>query len=128
MHFTISTISTILALTSSTHAVSSQIVFNNCEESIFVTNINSTKDTTGPLGIPGLGGNWTSEIIGVGNSLGVTKSEKFWTNETRKLILGTSTDLGVLYWTVSNVDGDPFVEEPFELVSGEANACENATT
>lgn len=128
MQFTALTAAAILALTSSTDAISSQIVFNYCEEPIFVTSINSTKDTTGPLEVPGLGGNWTSEIIGVGNSLGVTKSDKFWTNETAKLILGTSTDLGVLYWTVSNVDGDPFAEEPFELVSGEANACENATT
>lgn len=128
MHFTAVTAAAILAFTSSTTAISSELVINNCTESIFVTNINSTKSTTGPLEVLGAGGNWTTEIIGVGNSLGVSKSDKFWTNETAKLILGTSTDLGVLYWTISNVDGDPFEGQEFEVISGEANACENATT
>jgi hypothetical protein len=128
MHFTALTAATILAFTTSSQAVSTQFVLNNCTESVFLTNVNSTKSTVGPFEIKGSGGNWTTEIIGVGNSLGVTKNDRYWTTETPKLILGTSTDAGILYWTVSNVDGNPFVNETFALSSGEGNACENATT
>jgi hypothetical protein len=129
MHFTTFTAAAILAFTTSTtYAISTQFVLNNCTESIFLTNVNSTKSTTGPFEIKGSGGNWTNEIIGVGNSLGVMKNDRYWTTETAKLILGTSTDAGILYWTVSNVDGNPFVNETFAVTSGEVNACENATT
>jgi hypothetical protein len=128
MHFTAPTAASILTFTTSAAAISSQFVLNNCNESIWLTSVNSTGVTTGPVEIKSAGGNWTNEIIGVGNSLGVSKTDRYWSTETAKLILGTSTDLGVLYWTVSNVDGDPFVGEKFELSSGEGNACENATT
>ena len=128
MHFTTLTAAAIVAFTTSSHAVSSQFVFNNCTESVYITNINSTKSTTGPFEVKGLGGLWTHEVIGVGNSLGVTKNDRYWTPETSKFILGTSTDAGILYWTVSNVDGDPFQNQTFGLSSGPGNACDNATT
>jgi hypothetical protein len=128
MHFTALTAATIVAFATSSYAVSSQFVLNNCTESVYITNINSTKSTTGPFEVKGSGGNWTTDIIGVGNSLGVSKTDGYWSNETPKFILGTSTDAGILYWTVSNVDGDPFEGETFDLSSGEGNVCQNATT
>jgi hypothetical protein len=128
MHFTTLTAAAIVAFATSSHAVSSQFVFNNCTESVYITNINSTKSTTGPFEVKGAGGNWTTEIIGVGNSLGVSKTDRYWTPETPKFILGTSTDAGIVYWTVSDVDGDPFLNQTFELSSGPSNACDNATT
>ena len=128
MHSTALTAATIVAFATSSHAVSSQFVLNNCTESVYITNINSTKSTTGPFEVKGSGGNWTTEIIGVGNSLGVSKTDRYWTPETPKFILGTSTDAGILYWTVSNVDGDPFQNQTFELSSAPGNVCENATT
>ena len=128
MHFTTLIAVTTLAFTTSSHAVSSQFVFNNCTESIYITNVNSTKSTTGPFEVKGTGGNWTTEIIGVGNSLGISKTDRYWTPETPKFILGTSTDAGIVYWTVSNVDGDPFLNQTFELSSGPGNVCDNATT
>lgn len=109
-------------------ALSNQTVLNNCTEPIFVTYLNSTKSTHGPTQINGTGGTWNSSIVGVGNSLGVSKSDQFWSKQTPKLILGASTDRGVLYWTVSSVDGDPFGGEKWRLESGEGNRCENATT
>lgn len=127
MHFTTFTAAIIVAFATSSYAVSSQFVFNNCTESVYITNINSTKSTTGPFEVKGSGGNWTHEVTGVGNSLGVTKNDRYWTPETPKFILGTSTDAGILYWTVSNVDGDPFQNQTFELSSGPGNACDNAT-
>lgn len=128
MHFTTLAAATVVAFATSSYAVSSQFVLNNCTESIYITNINSTKSTTGPFEVKGNGGNWTTDIIGVGNSLGVSKTDRYWSSETPKFILGTSTDAGILYWTVSNVDGDPFEGETFKLSSGEGNACQNATT
>jgi hypothetical protein len=128
MHFTTLTAAAVVAFATSSHAISSQFVFNNCTESIYITNINSTKSTTGPFEVKGSGGNWTTDIIGVGNSLGVTKNDRYWTPETPKFILATSTDAGIVYWTVSNVDGDPFLNQTFELSSGVGNVCQNATT
>ncbi|GAB7328194.1 hypothetical protein MBLNU13_g00218t2 [Cladosporium sp. NU13] len=128
MHFTTLTAAAVAAFAASSHAVSSQFVLNNCTESIYITNINSTKSTTGPFEVKGSGGNWTTEVIGVGNSLGISKTDKYWTPETPKFILGTSTDAGILYWTVSNVDGDPLRNQTFELSSGPGNVCDNATT
>ncbi|KAM0714897.1 hypothetical protein Q7P37_009362 [Cladosporium fusiforme] len=126
MHLTASLLTTLLTLATSTSAISNQTVRNNCNEAIFVTYINSTKSTTGPLKVNGTGGTWDSSIIGVGNSLGVSKNDQFWSNETPKLILGSSTDRGVLYWTVSNVDGNPFDGQKFRVGSGEKNNCESA--
>ena len=77
MHFTTLTAAAIVAFASSSHAVSSQFVLNNCTESVYITNINSTKSTTGPFEIKGSGGNWTTDIIGVGNSLGVSKTDRY---------------------------------------------------
>jgi hypothetical protein len=128
MHFTTLTAAAVVAFATSSHAISSQFVFNNCTESIYITNTNSTKSTTGPFEVKGSGGNWTTDIIGVGNSLGVTKNDRYWTPETPKFILATSTDAGIVYWTVSNVDGDPFLNQTFELSSGVGNVCQNATT
>lgn len=118
----------LLALATTSNALSLQGLINNCNETVYATFTNSTKSTLGPTSVPANGGIWETEIIGVGNSLGVTKSDKFWTNETAKLIFGTSTDKGILYWTVSHVDGDPFKDQKFAVLSSEGDKCENATT
>lgn len=129
MHLTASTLSLLLtSLATSTTAVSTQEVFNWCGESVFLVNVNSTGSTTGPKEITAGGGNWTTPIVGVGNSVGVSKNDQYFSNKTAKLIWGTSTDAGVLYWTVSSVDGDPFAGEKWEVTSWEGNACENTTT
>lgn len=113
-----------------TTALSTQQVFNWCSSPLYLVNVNSTGSTTGPEKLSPGGGNWTTPIVGVGNSLGVARSDQYWSNGTAKLIWGTSTDAGVLYWTVSNVDGDPFnagTGEKWEVTSWEGNRCGNAT-
>jgi hypothetical protein len=118
-------------LTSSAAALSTQEVWNWCADPLFVVNVNSTGSVTGPTKLSPGGGNWTSPIIGSGNSLGVSKTDQYWSNGTAKLIWGTSTDAGVLYWAVSNVDGDPFAsgaKETWEVTSWEGNRCEGTTT
>lgn len=127
-HTTALTTTTLLSLlAATTHSLSTQTIINNCPTALYLTNTDSNKTTTGPSAIDA-GVNRTFPIIGTGNSLGVTKNDRFWTPETAKLIMGTSTDSGILYWTVSSVDGDPFVGQKWAVSSGEKNACDNTTT
>ncbi|KAK6434409.1 hypothetical protein LTR95_009413, partial [Oleoguttula sp. CCFEE 5521] len=116
MHFTTKNILAIIALTTSTHALSHQVVLNNCNETLYLTYVNSTKSTTGPSPLLAFA-NAELTIIGVGNSLGVSKSDQYWSSQTPKLILGTSTDNGILYWSVSYVDGDPFAGQRVAVTS-----------
>jgi hypothetical protein len=117
-------------LTTSTTALSTQEVWNWCADPLFVVNVNSTGSVTGPDKLVPGGGNWTSPILGSGNSLGVARTDQYWSTNTSKLIWGTSTDANALYWTVSNVDGDPFAggAQKWEVTSWEGNRCEGATT
>jgi len=129
MHLTTSALALLITtLTASTTAVSTQEVFNWCADPVFLVNVNSTGSTTGPEKIAGGGSNWATPIVGVGNSLGISKNDQYWSNGTAKLIWGTSTDAGILYWTVSNVDGDPFAGSKFEVTSWEGDVCGNTTT
>nr|OQO28978.1 hypothetical protein B0A51_03787 [Rachicladosporium sp. CCFEE 5018] len=128
MHFTTKTISAIIALATSTQALSHQAVLNNCNGTLYLTYVNSTKSTTGPSPLLAFA-NTELPIIGVGNSLGVSKSDQYWSPQTPKLILGTSTDNGILYWSVSYVDGDPFAGQKVAVTSaGRVNdVCQNST-
>ena len=120
-------------LTTSVAALSTQEVWNWCPDTtLYVVNVNSTGSVTGPTKLVPGGGNWTSEIVGSGNSLGVAKTDQYWAGNTTKLIWGTSTDAGVLYWSVGNVNGDPFAggekeEEGWEVTSWEGGRCGGAT-
>ena len=124
MQLTLPSLLALLATT--THATSIQTIINNCPTPLYLTNVSSNKPTTGPFALA-LAANWTNSIIGTGNSLGVAKNDQFWTPDTPKLIMGTSTDKGILYWTVSKVDGDPFEGQKWAVDSGKANACDAAT-
>ena len=119
MHLTAITTATILAYASS--ALGSTILANNlCKEDLWFTPVNGSQATPGPYKVSS-GLETAMPIEGVGNSLGVTKTEEYWSPNTPKLILGTSTSKGILYWSVSNVDGDPFAGESFNITG-----CESA--
>jgi hypothetical protein len=126
MHLPTTTLSLLIT---STTALSTQEVWNWCADPFYLVNVNSTGSTTGPLKIAPGGGDWTTPITGVGNSLGVSINDQFWSSNTSKLVWGSSTDAGILYWTVSNVNGDPFAAagQKWEVSSWEGNRCENAT-
>jgi hypothetical protein len=117
-------------LTTSVAALSTQEVWNWCPDTtLYVVNVNSTGSVTGPSKLVPGGGNWTSPIIGSGNSLGVAKTDQYWAGNTTKLIWGTSTDANILYWSVGNVGGDPFAgQEKWEVTSWEGGRCDGATT
>ncbi|KAK6439288.1 hypothetical protein LTR95_004506 [Oleoguttula sp. CCFEE 5521] len=128
MQITATALSAILTLATSTHALSHQAVLNICNETLYLTYINSNKPTAGPFPLLAFA-NTELPITGVGNSLGVSKSDQYWSPQTPKLILGTSTDNGILYWSVSYVDGDPFAGQKVAVTSAGrvADVCQNST-
>jgi hypothetical protein len=128
MHAT-SLTSSLLAFASTALAVSSQAVLNNCGESVWLTVTNSTQQTTGPFEVKSTGA-WEGPIVGAANSLGVTKNDQFWSADTSKLILGTTTSSGTLYWSVNDVNGNPVASPEKFLVSSAGsveNVCGNAS-
>lgn len=71
----------------------STILFKNyCLESLYLT-INSGAPTTLPSGQA-----FTSNIVDQGNTALVTKTNDPFNGATAKMVLGTSTDQGLLYW------------------------------
>jgi hypothetical protein len=96
----------VIALAASSSA-SLITVTNNCGSSVFLTTTNSQQQTTGPTELAA-GASSVSQIVGQGNSLGVTLNKDYYSPNTAKLILGTSTSSGTLYWSVSSVNGNPF--------------------
>lgn len=87
----------VLAFAASASAVSEQLIKNFCTEDIYVTLfLNSTDSTDGPFVLPS-GQAWVNDIEGTGNTATITKSANVF-QAVPKLILGTSTDKGILYW------------------------------
>ena len=123
MQLTTALSTAILAFTTATLAVSHQAVLNNCNETVFLTAIDGAKNTNGPFELKSSGA-WSGPINGPGNSLGISKNDLFWSDQTAKLILGTTTDTGTLYWTVSEVNGNP-VAPPEKFFVGSVGATEN---
>lgn len=73
-------------------AASTTLIKNYCNEDIFLTLNNGAPYTVHS------GQAFTSNIVGQGNTAAVTKKPDFFNPETAKMVLGTSTDQGVLYW------------------------------
>ncbi|KAF1826114.1 uncharacterized protein K489DRAFT_291367, partial [Dissoconium aciculare CBS 342.82] len=105
MRFTVAAASVIAFAASSSASLIT--VTNNCANSVFLTSTNSAQQTNGPNELKA-GANYVTQIVGQGNSLGVTLNSDYYSPNTAKLILGTSTASGTLYWSVSSVNGNPF--------------------
>jgi hypothetical protein len=105
MRFSVAAASVIaLAASSSASLIT---VKNNCGKPVYLTTTNSQQQTNGPNELAA-GASSVSQIVGQGNSLGVTLNKDYYSPNTAKLILGTSTSSGTLYWSVSSVNGNPF--------------------
>lgn len=56
---------------------------------------------------------------GSGNSVGLTKSSDYWSGNTPKFIFGytvtSSSPYNQIWWSVNNVNGDPFVGEQWNI-------------
>lgn len=91
----LTTLITVAATAATSTAASTTLFKNFCLESIFLTLNNE-----GPYAINS-GQAFTASIVGQGNTALVTKNDDPFNAATAKMVLGTSTDLGVLYWYVS---------------------------
>lgn len=86
---------TLLTAATTSLAASMQLYKNFCDEDLWLT-LNNGKAA---YSIPS-GSAFSAGIEGQGNTAILTKNDDVHNPETRKLTLGTSTDLGVLYWYV----------------------------
>lgn len=129
MRFTAAAAASVLALAASANA-SMLSVKNTCSETLYITLTDSSQKTTGPTEFAS-GATYVSNIVGQGNSFALTKNTDYYSPNTPKLVLGTSTSNGVLYWSVSDVNGNPFAGESFSITSpsgNKGNVCGTATS
>ena len=106
------------------------IVKDYCQEDVFLYFADPTT-TTGPFELAS-GQAYVHNITGEGISVGVVKNANdYWSSNGSKLILGMSASeaQGVLYWSLTSVNGDPMKGETFGVTSdGETiDVCGHAT-
>ena len=83
------------ACTSASHL----LIKNYCNEDVYATLYQqSTQETNGPFVLPG-GQAYLNNIIATGNTATITKSADVF-SAIPKLVVGYSTDQGILYWQV----------------------------
>jgi len=117
MHSTLISLTGLLALASTVMA-GTAYVRNNCQEQVFLTITRANQQST-TQAIAGSGGLYSEPISGEGNSFGITKNDQYYSPDTPKLIWGFSDAVPTLYYTISNVDGDPMAGESFFLSSSQ---------
>lgn len=128
MHF--SALSLGLLAAAHTAIAGTVYVRNNSPNELWLTITRS--DQTSTQSTIAVGGGFYSEpAAGSYNSLGVTKTSDYWNSATPKLIYDYTLDTpdNLLYWTVSNVDGDPFTAagDGWEIFTSDTT-CSGATT
>lgn len=124
MHFLIATAG-LLSL-ASTALAGNAIVKNNCQEQIFLT-ITLADQSSTQQAIAGSGGSFSEPISGQGNSFGITKTSDYYSASTPKLIWGFTDSTPTLYYSVSNVDGDPMSGETWS-VSATDGSCSSISS
>lgn len=125
MHFTTFTAASILALASSALAGQAAIK-NNCPQDVFLT-ITRQDQTSSQQKLAANGGYYSEKLQGQGNSYGLTKDSNYYSANTAKLIWGASDSAGVVYYSLNNVDGNPFNGQSVKLTGNQPN-CAAVTT
>lgn len=121
MHFTTFTAASILALASSALAGQAAIK-NNCPQDIFLT-ITRQDQTSTQQKLAAKGGYYSEKLQGQGNSYGLTKDSNYYSPNTAKLIWGASDNAGVVYYSLNNVDGNPFNGQSVKLTGNQPNCA-----
>jgi hypothetical protein len=105
----------LLAFAASADA-SSYLIKNFCTVDLYLTPSNPSG--TNATGVLPDGHAYEQNITGQANSIGVTKGiNDYWASNGNKTIFGTSTELGTLWWSLSEVVGDPFYGQSFNVSS-----------
>ncbi|EMC93279.1 hypothetical protein BAUCODRAFT_235042 [Baudoinia panamericana UAMH 10762] len=105
-----------LLATAASVQASQYTIINHCPWSIWITLANQ-----GGTGNPAeLQANHTSPAVtmtGSGNSVGITRDSNYWGLTEYKLIFGYTESAGTIWWSVNDVNGDPFAENPWNITS-----------
>lgn len=78
-------------------ATSTELVKNYCPDITIYLTIYSNGTTDGPFGL-GSEQAYLSNIVGQGGTITVSKNANIWSADTPKMVLGSSTNNGILYW------------------------------
>ncbi|KAG9943428.1 hypothetical protein KCU85_g8699, partial [Aureobasidium melanogenum] len=119
MHFTTLTTASILALASSALA-GKAAVKNNCPQDVYLTITRQDQSHTQQK-LAANGGYYSEQLQGQGNSYGLTKNTDYYSPNTAKLIWGASDSAGVVYYSLNNVDGNPFDGQSVSLTGNQPN-------
>ncbi|KAI4722986.1 hypothetical protein E4T48_00784 [Aureobasidium sp. EXF-10727] len=119
MHFTTLTTASVLALASSALA-GKAAVKNNCPQDIFLTITRSDQSHTQQK-LAANGGYYSEQLAGQGNSYGLTKNSDYYSATTPKLIWGASDSAGVVYYSLNDVDGNPFDGQSVVVTGSQPN-------
>ncbi|KAF2221088.1 hypothetical protein BDZ85DRAFT_23949 [Elsinoe ampelina] len=118
------TLTLLTAALASTAAAGNAVVWNRCTDTIYLTITRANQQsTTRPIAS---GQRYTETIANQGNSFGVTRNPDYFSPNTPKLIWGFSNAPPTLYYSVSQVNGDPFAGAKFRLKSSDGN-CQAIT-
>ncbi|KAI5209103.1 hypothetical protein E4T39_00962 [Aureobasidium subglaciale] len=114
MHFLALAPATFLALASPALATFATVQ-NNCAEPVWITITNTTFQTVQYQ--IATNGTYTQWRVGTGNAYGLSKTSAYFSTSTPKFTLGfsDSPQRPLLYWSVINVDGDPFAGEAWRI-------------
>ncbi|KAI5268551.1 hypothetical protein E4T47_07754 [Aureobasidium subglaciale] len=119
MHFSTFTAASVLALASSALA-GKAAVKNNCGQDVYLTITRQDQSHTQQK-LAANGGYFSEQLSGQGNSYGLTKNQDYYSANTPKLIWGASDSAGVVYYSLNNVDGNPFNGQSVRLTGNQAN-------
>lgn len=120
MQFTTLTAASILALASSALA-GNAIVQNNCPQQVYLT-ITRQDQSSSQQTLAANGGHFSEALQGQGNSYGVSKNSDYYSANTPKLIWGASDSAGLVYYSLSTANGNPFDGQSVNLKGSDA-AC-----
>lgn len=97
-------------------AFSSYTVTNNCQDTKYLTLSN---DALGVLQLNAElpGGTSRNYFIDSQHALAVANSTAYWDASTYKLVLGTNTAGGILYYAIGTANGYPLINHSFAFTS-----------
>ncbi|PSK36101.1 hypothetical protein B9Z65_5916 [Elsinoe australis] len=108
----------------STAMAGNAIVQNKCTSTIYLTITRANQMTTTRPIAPGQ--KYSEPIANQGNSFGITRNQDYYSPNTPKLIWGFSNSPPTLYYSVSQVNGNPFEGAKFRLRSSDTK-CQAVT-
>ncbi|KAF2154181.1 hypothetical protein K461DRAFT_277283 [Myriangium duriaei CBS 260.36] len=112
------TLAVLSALAATAFAGTANVV-NRCNQPAYLT-ITRSDQTTQTYTLAAGQGQYHEVIKGQGNSYGVTLDPNYYSPNTPKLIWGVSDVPPTLYYSVNTVDGNPFANLGFSLVTSDS--------